>query len=208
MKPPAQCKYTPLEAYFRALPFEQNELSLSFVQIEAILGSPLPKSAYSRLTWWDNEIPSGLSHKNAWLNVLWRVAKVDLLEQTVHFARAEFETPAGPVSLHWGDSGQTPDPETSKRSLVTNEILRLKIREHPKFPAWLAALPEHTQEVVERLLDEQVTGELIELAQAAPDEEWERFQFLRMLGGGNPDPMVTHLLTRLVLMEISLRLEQ
>ena len=207
MTPPSQCKYAPLEAYFRARPFEQNELALSFAQIETILGSPLPKSAYSRLTWWDNETTSELSHKNAWLNGLWRVANVDLAEQTVHFARAKFETLEGPIILHWGDSGQTPDPETSKRGLVTNEIHRLKIREHPNFPAWLDKLPDHTRQVVERILDEDATAELIELAQAAPDEEWKQFQFLGMLGGGNPDPMVTHLLTQLVLMEISFQLE-
>lgn len=88
MRQPAHCKYTPLEVYLREIPVNQNMLTLSFEQIEHAMNSPLPKSAYVRLTWWNNEIHSELSHKNAWLNAGWNVESVNLDGKWVKFIRA------------------------------------------------------------------------------------------------------------------------
>ena len=46
-------KYTPLENYLRGLPDSQKEVSLGFQQIERILKSKLPSSAYEDQRWWD-----------------------------------------------------------------------------------------------------------------------------------------------------------
>jgi hypothetical protein len=87
MKQPDNCKYTPLENHLRLLAATQPELTLSFEQIEAAMHSRLPKSAYDRLSWWDNVVQSTLSHKHAWLHTGWQVDKVDLSGKLVHFVR-------------------------------------------------------------------------------------------------------------------------
>ena len=87
MKQPANCKYTPLENHLRRLSATQESLTLTFDQIEQAMQSKLPNSAYERLTWWDNEIHSKLSHKYAWLHAGWQVDKVDLSIHSVNFIR-------------------------------------------------------------------------------------------------------------------------
>jgi hypothetical protein len=87
MKQPVNCKYTPLENHLRMLSATQESLTLTFDQIEQAMQSKLPKSAYLRLAWWDNEIHSTLSHKYAWLHAGWQVAKVDLGIHSVIFIR-------------------------------------------------------------------------------------------------------------------------
>ena len=48
-------KYTPLENYLLNLPARQNEITLDFDQIEGILNSNLPSSAYEDERWWLRE---------------------------------------------------------------------------------------------------------------------------------------------------------
>jgi len=88
MKQPENCKYTPFEAYLRKLAETKQEVILTFEQIDRTMPSPLPKSARTRLNWWDNEVHSGLSHKNAWLNAGWKVDSVDLEKERVRFVRS------------------------------------------------------------------------------------------------------------------------
>ncbi len=47
-------KYAPLEKYLRDLPAAQQEVQLSFAQIEGILKSKLPASAYEDERWWEH----------------------------------------------------------------------------------------------------------------------------------------------------------
>ena len=57
---------------------------LSFRQVEALLGRPLPPVASARRPWWSNHH----SHPQAyhgWLAAGWRVASVDLDRQVVAF---------------------------------------------------------------------------------------------------------------------------
>ena len=89
MKQPKNCKYTPLKDHLRDLSATNTTLTLSFEQIETAMHSPLPKSAYARLTWWGNEVNSTLSHKNAWLHAGWKVETVDLAEKWVRFVLSE-----------------------------------------------------------------------------------------------------------------------
>lgn len=87
MKQPAQCKYAPLENYLRLLSANQTALTLSFEQVEQSMQSKLPKSAYLRLSWWDNVVCSRLSHKHAWLHAGLQVEMVDLSGKWVRFIR-------------------------------------------------------------------------------------------------------------------------
>jgi hypothetical protein len=48
-------KYTLLENYLRGLPKSQREITLRFQQIEEILKTLLPSSAYEDRRWWDHE---------------------------------------------------------------------------------------------------------------------------------------------------------
>lgn len=76
-------KYRPLGEYL----VKQHEVvvSLTFQQIEQILGFALPPSAYSHRAWWANSP----SHPQAgsWLNVGWKVSKVDLEKMTALLVR-------------------------------------------------------------------------------------------------------------------------
>ena len=71
-------KYTPLEQYLRELPSTQKEVSLSFAQIEKILKSKLPSSAYEDNRWWEHETEGNHVNRRAWANAGWRVADVDV----------------------------------------------------------------------------------------------------------------------------------
>ena len=76
-------KYRPLGDYL----VKQCEVSVSltFQEIERILGFSLPPSAYSHRAWWANS----LSHPQAgsWLNVGWKVNKVNLEKKTALLMR-------------------------------------------------------------------------------------------------------------------------
>ena len=60
--------YEPLRLHLAAHPGE--ELTLTFVELEALLGIPLPDEAWLR-TWWTNA--PGVPHARAWLRAGWRV---------------------------------------------------------------------------------------------------------------------------------------
>ncbi len=76
-------KYRPLGDYL----VKQYEVSVSltFQEIEQILGFSLPPSAYSHRAWWANS----LSHPQAgsWLNVGWKVSKVNMEKKTALLIR-------------------------------------------------------------------------------------------------------------------------
>ena len=76
-------KYHPLGDYL----VKQNKVSISltFQEIEQILGFSLPSSAYSYRAWWANS----LSHPQAgsWVKVGWRVSKVNIEKNMILFRR-------------------------------------------------------------------------------------------------------------------------
>ena len=80
-------KYTPLENYLRGLPASQREVTLGFKQIERILGSALPSSAYGYRQWWDHEKEGNHVNGRAWANAGWKVESVDFKEQWVKLVR-------------------------------------------------------------------------------------------------------------------------
>jgi hypothetical protein len=86
-KQPEFKKYLPLEEWFRNRPAKAKTIELTFAQVEAILGTPLPKSATKLTTWWTNVQPKIQSHRTAWLNNGWSVADFDLKAKRVKFVR-------------------------------------------------------------------------------------------------------------------------
>jgi hypothetical protein len=64
-------KYKPLQEYLC-----QVTVTLSYNEIEEILGFELPESAYTHEQWWEND--SGHAQAKAWLNVGWKRKSVNL----------------------------------------------------------------------------------------------------------------------------------
>lgn len=91
-KQPEFKKYLPLDEWFRQQPLEPATIELTFAQVEAILGSPLPASATKLTTWWTNVHPKIQSHRTAWLNHGWMVSEFDLQTKRVKFVRAQNTT--------------------------------------------------------------------------------------------------------------------
>ena len=78
-------KYGPLFRHLVAL--DAPMCRVRFVDIEHILGSPLPKSARSR-QWWANQADdSRRSQARAWQAAGWRTRRVDLKAETLVFER-------------------------------------------------------------------------------------------------------------------------
>lgn len=58
-----------------------------FQEIEAILGFPLPRSAYSYPAWWSNQSGDGHIQSQSWQSAGWRTGELDLANQQVSFFR-------------------------------------------------------------------------------------------------------------------------
>lgn len=65
-------KYDPLYSYLNTV-----RITLSYKEIEEILGTSLPPSAYEHSEWWDNNTGSRPQNR-AWLDAGWKVVKRDL----------------------------------------------------------------------------------------------------------------------------------
>jgi len=81
-------KYTPLEKYLRGIPASQKEITLSFEQIEGILKSKLPSSAYEDRRWWDKAKEGNHVSARSWSNAGWKVDEVNFNEKWVRLLRA------------------------------------------------------------------------------------------------------------------------
>ena len=80
-------KYAPLENYLRGLPANQKEATLSFEQIEKIINSRLPPSAYGYQAWWANEKEGNHVNARAWANAGWKVESVDFNRKLARLVR-------------------------------------------------------------------------------------------------------------------------
>ena len=80
-------KYTPLEHYLRDVPADQNEVALSFAQIEGIIHAKLPASAYEYRRWWDHEKEGNHVNARAWANAGWKIQSVDFNRKQARLVR-------------------------------------------------------------------------------------------------------------------------
>lgn len=81
-------KYTPLETYLRGLPESQREIMLRFEEIEGILNSKLPSSAYEDRRWWDHAKEGNHVNGRSWSNAGWQIGSLNVNEKWVKFVRA------------------------------------------------------------------------------------------------------------------------
>lgn len=64
----------------------QNEVILTFAEVEALINNVLPNSARSKRAWWSNR-SQGALQASAWMEAGYRVENVDLDEQRVTFRK-------------------------------------------------------------------------------------------------------------------------
>jgi hypothetical protein len=83
-------KYEPLARFLRTEGFETR--SLSFSEVEAILGAPLPPSARRHQAWWSNN-PVGHVNAQAWRDAGYKTEGIDLAGETVVFRRDAAQRP-------------------------------------------------------------------------------------------------------------------
>ncbi|MFT3894740.1 MAG: hypothetical protein QM730_24180 [Anaerolineales bacterium] len=81
-------KYKPFEIFLSELPGSTKEITLTFVEIERIVGSKLPASAYEDRRWWNHETEANHVSKRAWATAGWKIASLDVHAQRVKFIRA------------------------------------------------------------------------------------------------------------------------
>ena len=76
---------------------------------------------------------------------------------------------------------------------------RNAITDHPGFNEWYGTLSPHVRQLLDEILDHNVTPEMIQAAQSSTEEEWDEHTFVRALGGGNPSPTIANDLTDVLL---------
>lgn len=64
----------------------QDRLGMSFADIERVLETPLPASAYRRAAWWANDA-TGHAQAKAWLEAGFKTEQVNIEGKSVTFAR-------------------------------------------------------------------------------------------------------------------------
>jgi hypothetical protein len=94
------------------------------------------------------------------------------------------------------------------RNGIDNEFRRVQIQNHANYSNWYASLPAYARQIIDLLLYEDLTPEVIEFAQNAPDEEYDVYQFISIIAGGNPNPANMPSLTNFTLIDIHLEVRE
>lgn len=80
-------KYYPLHQHLQQC--EQETVSLSFDEIESLMGSSLPTSARKCKNWWSNRDSPNALQAGAWMQAGYHVQQVDLEQQVVIFQKVQ-----------------------------------------------------------------------------------------------------------------------
>lgn len=107
-------KYDPLRRYLEGR--HDEELPLTFAEVEKVLGFPLPPSAKVHATWWSNNTGTHVG-VSAWRDAGWKTSRVDLGGEHVVFVRSR-EAQAAPQS-----SGETLAVPRERLSLAARKLL-------------------------------------------------------------------------------------
>ena len=114
-------KYEPLSEYLTTLTGE--EVCFTFAEIEAILGAPLPQTAWQRSMWWANSQRSDHPQSRAWLASGWTVS-ADVNNGAVTFFRSDPASSSHAVrrAYHW--HAPRPTQYTTKVSLAVSREMK------------------------------------------------------------------------------------
>ena len=86
-------KYAPLADHLRDS--GQESVPMTFADIEQVIGSKLPQSAFSHRAWWSNN-PSNSVITNSWLKAGYKTENVDMAGEKLVFTKAaQYPPPAG-----------------------------------------------------------------------------------------------------------------
>jgi CBS domain-containing protein len=80
-------KYARLGQHLSQIPRGQERISVTFSEVEEIIGSPLPATAREHRSWWANNAATH-PHSEQWLKASWRVVSINMGLQRVIFARS------------------------------------------------------------------------------------------------------------------------
>lgn len=83
---PIDSRFAPLAIRLQELPLERDQVQLTFKQIKEIINDELPLAARQHPSWWTKE-SSNYDPSQQWLDVGWRVSRIDVVEETVIFTR-------------------------------------------------------------------------------------------------------------------------
>lgn len=78
-------KYDPLNLFLAST--DDVVVTLSFAEIERLLGDMLPASARKHAAWWANETDGNHVEARAWLDAGFRTQNLDLNAQIVEFVK-------------------------------------------------------------------------------------------------------------------------
>jgi len=84
-------KYSPLSRYLARRARFTSRVTLSFAEIEGVIGDNLPFGALRNREWWTNTKSS--AQGQAWLNVGWRVQDLNMNDRSVTFMRVASPEP-------------------------------------------------------------------------------------------------------------------
>ena len=74
--------------------------------------------------------------------------------------------------------------------------------------AWYEALKPFARQVIDLILEQDLTPKHILFVQEAPEAEQNEYQFLLIIAGGNPNPMLMPALTNFTLGDILLEVRE
>jgi hypothetical protein len=100
-------KYGPLRLYLGQQ--TRSRVSMTFQQVESVIGGPLPVSARRHRPWWANDA-RGHAHADAWLGAGYRTGEVDMEGEKLVFVRAPSLAKQGMAE---GMASYTPPPDMS-----------------------------------------------------------------------------------------------
>ncbi len=83
-------KYAPLAVHLRGS--SQTTVSMTFDEIERVLGTELPPSAFKHRAWWSNN-PTNSVITLAWLEAGYKTANVDMTGRTLEFKKFPLDAP-------------------------------------------------------------------------------------------------------------------
>lgn len=83
---PDDSRYAPLAVWLQQQSLHQEKVSLTFREIEEIIGEELPPSARGHRSWWAND-SVGHVQSRQWLEVGWRVSNIAMTEGKIVFTR-------------------------------------------------------------------------------------------------------------------------
>ena len=88
------------------------------------------------------------------------------------------------------------------RDVIDNEFKRIKIQNHPNYSEWYGSLSTYAQLVVESVLEEDISPDVISFAQESPINELDDYEFLKVIADCNPAPGKMISLTNMALESI------